>query len=96
MSTTNYIGNLSTIVKYVSMLIAGWFIGLLANYGLNLGIDAELLSEVIGAIIFLILAHIDATHPNTIFNKIKETPPQEYENIQDVDPASEYESDTND
>jgi putative effector of murein hydrolase LrgA (UPF0299 family) len=63
------IGNISTIVKYISMLIACWFIGLLINHGINLPISTEGLSEVIGAIIFLILAHIDATNPNSIWNQ---------------------------
>lgn len=65
----NYIGNISTIVKYISMLIAGWFIGLLVSHGFNLPISVEELTQVISAIIFLALAHIDATNPNTIFNK---------------------------
>ena len=62
---TNYIGNISTIVKEISMLIAGWSIGLLAAYGLNLGVDASTLAEVIGAFIFLIIGYIDAKNPNT-------------------------------
>ena len=69
---TNYIGNISTIVKYFSMAIAGVFIGLLADFGLNIPVDESALGEVIGAIIFLILAHIDATHPNTIFGENSE------------------------
>lgn len=88
MEETNFnIGNISTIVKYVSMLIAGWCIGLLASHGLNLPIGAENLSEVITAIIFLLLAHIDATNPNTIWNKKTD----ETYTIPDIDPASEYE-----
>lgn len=62
---TNYIGNISTIVKEISMLIAGWFIGLLAAYGLNLGVDVSTLAKVIGAFIFLIIGYIDAKNPNT-------------------------------
>ena len=62
---TNYIGNISTIVKEISMLIAGWTIGLLAAHGLNLAVDASTLSQVIGAIIFLIIGYIDAKNPNT-------------------------------
>ena len=65
---SNTIGNISTIVKYVSMLIAGWFIGLLASKGLQIPVDEQGLSQCISAIIFLLLAHIDATNPNTIFN----------------------------
>ena len=62
----NYIGNLSSIVKTISMLIAGAIIGLLANYGLKLGVDTATLSEVIGAIIFLGLAYVDMKYPNTM------------------------------
>jgi len=61
----NSIGNISTIVKWISMMVAGWFIGLLASYGLNFGVDAETLSAVIGAFIFLIIGYIDAKYPNT-------------------------------
>ena len=66
MIMTNYIGNISTIVKEISMLIAGWFIGLLAAYGLNLGVDVSTLAKVIGAFIFLIIGYIDAKNPNTL------------------------------
>ena len=41
---TNYKGNLSTIIKWISMLIAGWTIGLLASKNLNLPVDAATLS----------------------------------------------------
>ena len=61
----NYIGNLSTIVKEISMLIAGWAIGTLAAHGLELGVDAATLAQVIGAFIFLIIGYIDAKFPNT-------------------------------
>ncbi len=93
MENTNFIGNISTIVKYVSMLIAGWFIGLLVAHGFNLPIGAEELSQLISAIIFLALAHIDATNPNTIFNKTTETTSKKSndECIEDINPASEYE-----
>ena len=62
---SNYIGNISTIVKAVSMMIAGWFIGYVAAHGFNFGVDAATLSQVISAFIFLILAYIDAKFPNT-------------------------------
>ena len=61
----NYIGNLSTIVKEISMLIAGWAIGTLAAHGLELGVDAATLAQVIGAFIFLVIGYIDAKFPNT-------------------------------
>ena len=62
---TNYIGNLSTIIKWFSMMIAGSVIGTLAAHGLNLNVDATTLSEVIGAFILLIIGYIDARFPNT-------------------------------
>lgn len=61
----NYTGNISTIVKWLSMIIAGKVIGTLAAHGLNLGVDATTLSECIGAIIFLGIGYIDARFPNT-------------------------------
>ena len=61
----NVIGNLSTVVKTISMAIAGWFIGILISHGLDLGIDASQLSEVIATIIFIGIAYIDAKYPNS-------------------------------
>ena len=69
---TNEIGNLSTIVKFVSMTLAGYLIGALASKGLNLPIDADLLSQMIGALIFFGLAYIDATGCSHLLN----SPPQ--------------------
>ena len=62
---TNEIGNLSTIVKFISMTLAGYLIGALASKGLNLPIDADILSQMIGALIFFGLDYIDAKYPNT-------------------------------
>ena len=62
---TNYKGNLSTIIKWISMLIAGWTIGLLASKNLNLPVDAATLSQIISAFIFLFIGYIDAKYPNT-------------------------------
>ena len=63
--TTNYIGNLSTIIKWISMTLAGWTIGTLTAYGLNLPIDTTVLSQIIFASIMLIIGYIDAKYPNT-------------------------------
>lgn len=70
----NYIGNLSSLVKTISMLIAGAVIGLLVNFGLNLPIDTATLSAAIGSIIWLGISYIDMKYPNTIFPKQNETP----------------------
>lgn len=61
----NEIGNISTIVKFISMTIAGYLLGALAAKGLNLPIDATTLSQLIGTILFFIIAYIDAKFPNT-------------------------------
>lgn len=65
MTETNYIGNISTIVKFISMTVAGYLIGLAAANGLNLPIDAAALSQLIGTVLFFIIAYIDAKYPNT-------------------------------
>lgn len=62
---TNEIGNLSTIVKFVSMTLAGYLIGALAAQGLDLPFDAEVLSQLISTLLFFCLAYIDAKYPNT-------------------------------
>lgn len=87
----NYIGNLSSIVKTISMLIAGAIIGLLANYGLKLGVDTATLSEVIGAIIFLGLAYIDMKYPNTIIRGKTTTTPDNTIEEEDLLLNEEYE-----
>lgn len=61
----NIKGNLSTIIKWISMIIAGWAIGTLTAHGLNLPVDSTTLSQVISAFIFLGIGYIDAKYPNT-------------------------------
>ena len=73
----NYIGNLSSLVKTISMLIAGAVIGLLVNFGLKLPIDTATLSAAIGSLIWLGLSYIDMKYPNTIFPQKTETPTDE-------------------
>ena len=69
----NEIGNISTIVKFISMTIAGYLLGALAAKGLNLPIDATTLSQLIGTILFFIIAYIDAKFPNTFGYPTEET-----------------------
>ena len=94
MSDNNFIGNTSTIIKWLSMMLAGAVIGTLAAHGLNLNVDQTTLSEVIAAFLFLVLGYIDARFPNT-FGFLNNNKPQvgstETENdIPEIDPASEY------
>ena len=62
---SNNSGNISTIIKWISMIFAGWMIGFLAAHGLHLNIDQALLSEVIGAVIWMFLGYWDAKDSNT-------------------------------
>lgn len=73
----DHIGNITTIIKAFSMLIAGWTIGKLAAFGLNLPVTESELSEFIGAIILLVLAYFDAKYPNTFMEKPVSTPTKE-------------------
>ena len=61
----NTIGNLSTIIKIISMTLAGWIITTITAQGYNLGVDAVTLASVIGAVIGLLLSYIDAKYPNS-------------------------------
>lgn len=61
----NEIGNISTIVKFVSMTLAGYLIGALAAQGLNLQFNVEVLYQLISTLLFFCLAYIDAKYPNT-------------------------------
>ena len=65
MADNNYIGNISTIIKIVSMTISGWILTTLTAQGYNLGVDAVTLASVIGAVIGLGFSIIDARYPNT-------------------------------
>lgn len=65
MNDQNYVGNISTLIKFFGMTFAGWIIGILASQGLNLGVDATTLGEVIGAFLGLCVGYLDAKYPNT-------------------------------
>ena len=91
---TNFIGNSSTIIKIISMMIAGWFIGILAANGLNLGVDESTLTKIIGTIIFLIIAYIDARFPNTL-NFFKNQPKQQQLVLKEIVLNEDYETNDN-
>ena len=61
------IGNISTIIKYASMLITGWTISILANHGLNIQGQEQYLTELITIILFFVLAHVDAKYKKCFF-----------------------------
>lgn len=76
------VGNVSTIIKYASMLITGWTISILANHGLNIQGQEQYLTELISIILFFVLAHVDAKYKNTFFNNYQEN---NNENIEEED-----------
>ena len=61
----NRIGNISTIVKTILVVFAGWCIGYFASLGFDLGITEGQLSELMFMVICLICAYVDAKYPNT-------------------------------
>ena len=65
MTEKNYIGNISTIVKTIFMMIAGYAIGYFISIGLNLPISQEQLAEIMWTIFAFIIAYIDAKFPNS-------------------------------
>lgn len=65
MANNNYIGNISTVIKLMGMMFAGWIISIFAAQGLDLGVDASALGEVIGVLLGLGFGYIDAKYPNT-------------------------------
>lgn len=86
---TNYTGNITTMIKWISMPLAGATIGILTAHGLNLPVDQSALSEAIFTIIMLGVGILDSKYPNT-FKFLNN-------HIEEIDPALEYDTiETND
>ena len=65
MSRNELIGNVTTVIKTVSMMLAGYLLAVCMSQGLNLPITEAQLSEIIMTLIFFIAAYLDAKFPNT-------------------------------
>lgn len=65
MSKQEIIGNTTTIGKFLLIAFAGWIISLAASKGMNLGIDASTLAQILGVIFGFAYSYIDAKYPNT-------------------------------
>jgi len=89
------IGNLTTIIKTISMFIAGWAIGTATAHNLDMGMDASMLAEIISAFFFLILAYLDAKYPNT-FKFLGNNKPALGYPVSEVVLNEEYETDVED
>ena len=62
----NYIGNGSTIVKYLCFLIAGRIVALSVAHGIQLPVDTYELAEFLGYILGFVGATIDARYKNNL------------------------------
>lgn len=71
-NNNNLTGNISTIIKYILITFSGYIISASAAHGINLPITETQLTELLGIILFFIIAHIDAKYPNNIFHDIVE------------------------
>lgn len=93
MQENNIIGNSTTILNTLILMIVGIIFGKYGATLLKLGIDQTLLTEIITFIIFTIFAYINAKFHNNLFsttpNKTIETEEQvlndEYETTDDND-----------
>ena len=69
---TNFIGNSTTIIKYILVMLATKTITVATAHGIQLPVDAQILAEIFGWTLGFIIATIDAKYPNNIFNTILE------------------------
>ena len=66
MNKEDLIGNVTTIIKAISMIIAGYTVGIAVSLGLNLPFSEAQIADAISVIIFIIIAFLDAKYQNTI------------------------------
>lgn len=94
MTNTNYLGNSTTIGKFLLIGFAGWIISTAAAKGFNLPVDATTLAQILGFIAGLAYSYLDAKYPNTfdwLGNAMNKTIDSEEPVLND-----EYESDPDD
>lgn len=83
-TNNNLIGNISTIVKYVLITVSGYIISASAAQGLNLPLSESQLAELLGIILFFIIAHIDAKYPNNLFHDVVDFHSLKYEDNDEI------------
>lgn len=66
---SNIIGNGSSIIKTLSLMIAGYFISILISNGINLNGQETQITELLGIIIALAFSYIDMKYTNNFFKK---------------------------
>lgn len=63
------IGNTTTVINTIALMISGAIFGVLASLGLKLPFDMYALASVIGIIIMTGFSYINAKYKNTYFDK---------------------------
>lgn len=63
------IGNATTVINTISLMIAGIIFGILSAFGLKLPLDQYSLAGVIGLIIASVFSYFNAKYHNTFFDK---------------------------
>lgn len=121
MKYENYlnIGNITTIINSIMLIVAGYIIGWLLSLGFNVPVSQAELGALLTSIVFAVFSYINAKKHNNFFNKEEDTIQipvnlndaqitaienfieyqtgekiqlkQNNTEIEDVDPASEYE-----
>ena len=69
MNKNDIIGNLTTIIKLIGMIIAGYTVGWFTAHGLDLPVTQTDLATAITVILSVIIAYFDAKYPNTLLPK---------------------------
>lgn len=67
------VGNITTIIKFVSLMLSGAIFGMISAFGLKLPFDNYTLAGIIGLIIGAVFSYVDAKYQNTFFNKNADT-----------------------
>ena len=100
MTNKNYLGNGTTVGKFLLIMIAGRVILMAAAYGINLPVSDVELAGYIGILLGFIYSVLDSYFKNNykwntvtkILNKIWNAETNDEKIITDIDPASEYEN----
>ena len=78
------IGNVTTAVNTISLMIAGVIFGVITAFGLKLPFDQYSLAGVIGLLIMTGFSYLNAKYKNTYFDEDKDTLTIDVSNLTDA------------
>lgn len=78
------IGNTTTVINTIALMISGAIFGVLASLGLKLPFDMYALASVIGIIIMTIFSYFNAKYKNTYFDNDTDTLTIDVSNLTDA------------